>query len=72
MLHTSKPSDSVSNGSDLISTTNNREPFIAEMRSELSDAQSNDLEVHSTMLLTPLRSTTVRCIAHLKVVGSCI
>ncbi|KAI8534194.1 hypothetical protein RHMOL_Rhmol10G0069900 [Rhododendron molle] len=39
MLHTSKPSDSASDGSDLISTTNNREPFIVEMRFELSDAQ---------------------------------
>ncbi|KAI8546225.1 hypothetical protein RHMOL_Rhmol07G0100900 [Rhododendron molle] len=34
VLHIYKPSDCASDDSDLISATNNREPFIAEMRSE--------------------------------------
>lgn len=44
-------------GSDLISTTNNQELFIVEMRFEPSDAQFDGSEVCSTVLRTLLYST---------------
>ncbi|KAI8531539.1 hypothetical protein RHMOL_Rhmol11G0144400 [Rhododendron molle] len=54
---TSNPSDRASDGSDLISATNDREPFIAEMRSEPSNARSDNLKVRSTVLRTPMHIT---------------
>ncbi|KAI8555590.1 hypothetical protein RHMOL_Rhmol05G0184500 [Rhododendron molle] len=50
MLRTFEPSDHASDGLDLISTTNDRESFIAKMRSEPSDA--NDSKVRSALHCT--------------------
>lgn len=43
--------------SDFISVTNDRESFIIEMRSEPLNARSDDLDMHSTLLRTPLHSS---------------
>ncbi|KAI8566334.1 hypothetical protein RHMOL_Rhmol02G0032800 [Rhododendron molle] len=56
-VHTSEQSDCTSNDSDLISATNDREPFITDMRSESSNAQSDGSDVHSTVLHGLLQST---------------
>ncbi|KAI8555960.1 hypothetical protein RHMOL_Rhmol05G0216000 [Rhododendron molle] len=39
---------------DFIFSTNDRESFIVEMRSELPDARFDGSEVHNTVLRTPL------------------
>ncbi|KAI8528384.1 hypothetical protein RHMOL_Rhmol12G0144700 [Rhododendron molle] len=57
MLRTFEPSDHTSDGSDPILATNDREPFIAEMRSEPLDARSDGLEVCSMVLRTPMHNT---------------
>ncbi|KAI8566333.1 hypothetical protein RHMOL_Rhmol02G0032700 [Rhododendron molle] len=56
-VHTFELSDCTSNNSNLISATNDREPFITDMRSESSNAQSDGSDVHSTVLHGLLQST---------------
>ncbi|KAI8561041.1 hypothetical protein RHMOL_Rhmol04G0305100 [Rhododendron molle] len=48
MLRTSKLLDRAFDGSEIIFATNDRELFIAEMRSELSDVRSDSSEVCNT------------------------
>ncbi|KAI8535869.1 hypothetical protein RHMOL_Rhmol10G0207600 [Rhododendron molle] len=55
MLRTSKPSDRVSDGSNLISTINDQEPFITEMKFEPLDARFDGSEVRSLVLRTLLQ-----------------
>lgn len=52
VLRIFEPSDRASDGSDLILTMNGSGSLIVEMKSELSDAQSDDSEVCSTVLCT--------------------
>ncbi|KAI8549772.1 hypothetical protein RHMOL_Rhmol06G0051300 [Rhododendron molle] len=56
VLRTFEPSDCAFDGSDLISTINDRESFIAEMRSEPSDTRSNDSKATNTVLRIPLHT----------------
>ncbi|KAI8569368.1 hypothetical protein RHMOL_Rhmol02G0273400 [Rhododendron molle] len=46
-VHKFEFSNRASDSSDLILTTNDREPFIAVMRSEPSDARSDGLKLRS-------------------------
>ncbi|KAI8531020.1 hypothetical protein RHMOL_Rhmol11G0105300 [Rhododendron molle] len=62
LLRISEPSDHASDGLDLISVTNDREPFITEMRSKPSDTRSNGSEVRNTVLHIPLHSTVPQLI----------
>ncbi|KAI8560298.1 hypothetical protein RHMOL_Rhmol04G0244500 [Rhododendron molle] len=55
----SEPSDHASNGSNLISATNNQESFIAEIRFEPLNTRSDSSKVRSTVLRTLL----IYCIA---------